>query len=100
MIPFDPAQAKHGIVLRGIDPATLQANRAELVEWRAKDQRQLIATGTARHTLIQVNCQGIILQGNHGARAAAEAGVAIDVQVVDLPYPSYGPIMSVAIVKR
>ncbi len=100
MIPFDPSQAKNGAVLRGIDPASLQSNRAELEESRVEDQRQLIATGTPRHTLILVNCQGIILQGNHGARAAAEAGTPVDVRVLDFPHPSYGPILSLPIVKR
>ena len=100
MTPFDPTQAKHGIVLKGIDPASLQSNRAELEESRLEDQRQLIAPGTPRYTLIQVNCQGIILQGNHGARAAAEAGIAIDIQVLDFPHPTYGPILSIPIIKR
>jgi hypothetical protein len=100
MTPFDPSLAKHGIVLRGVDPATLFANKPELEESRLEDQRQLIATGTPRYTLIQVNRQGIILQGNHGARAAAEAGVAIDVRVLDFPHPSFGPILTLPIVKR
>jgi hypothetical protein len=100
MTPFDPTQARHGVVLRGIDPASLQSNRPELEQSRLEDQRHLIATGTPRHTLIQVNCEGIILQGNHGARAAAEAGIAIDVRVLDFPHPSYGPILSIPIVKR
>jgi hypothetical protein len=99
MIPFDPSQAKHGVILRGIDPASLLSNKTVLEEWRINLQRQLIATGIRRHTLIQVNLDGIIIQGNHGARAAAEAGVPIEVRVIDLPHPSTGPILSIPIVK-
>jgi hypothetical protein len=99
MIPFDPKQARHGIVLHGIDPATLRSNKTELEQWRVELQRQLIADGIKRHSLIQVNCEGIILEGNHGARAAADAGVPVNVQVIDLPHPSTGSILDIPIVK-
>ena len=100
MVPFDPSQAKHGVILRGIDPATFEANRPELEESRLTTQRQLIANGIKRWTMIEVNCQGVILQGNHGVRAAAEAGVPIDVIVLDLPHPTFGPILNIPVVKR
>ena len=100
MKPFDSSQAQHGVVLHGIDPATLQSNRPELELSRLQLQHQLIASGQRRRTLIQVNRDGIIIQGNHGARAAAEMGLPIDVIVVDLPYPTCGPILSIPVVNR
>jgi phenylacetate-coenzyme A ligase PaaK-like adenylate-forming protein len=100
MQPFDPAKAIPGTVLQGIDPSTLLSNRDELEEWRLDIQRQLISAGVKRHTMIQVNTEGVIISGNHGARAAAERGMAIDVQVLDIPHPHCGPILSIPIVHR
>ena len=99
MTPFDPVQAKHRVVLQGIDAATLRSNKTFLEEWRLELQRQLIANGIKRSSLIKVNCQGIILEGNHGARVAAEMGVPVEVLVVDMPHPTTGPILQVPVVK-
>jgi hypothetical protein len=87
-------------VLTGIDPSTLLSNRPELEQSRIDSQRDLIRRGIRRHTMIQVNLDGVIIQGNHGARAAAEAGVAIDVEVVDIPHPHCGPILGIPVVPR
>lgn len=100
MRAFDPKQAVKGTVLTGIDPATLQSNREELDQSRIDTQRDLIRRGIRRQTLIQVNLDGVIIQGNHGARAAAEAGVAIDVEVIDLPHPHWGPILNIPVAPR
>lgn len=100
MQPFDPAIAIPGTVLTGIDASTLFAGRDELVQSRLEDQHHLLATNTQRATIVVVNCQGVILSGNHGSRAAAEAGVAIDIAIKDLPYPSQGPILSIPVVRR
>ena len=97
---FDPAQAKVGAVLIGIDPSSLLSNRDELELSRLDIQRQLIASGIKRHTMIQVNLQGVIVQGNHGARAAAERGLPIDIIIVDLPYPNFGPILQIPVANR
>jgi hypothetical protein len=100
MKPFDPAKAIPGSVLQGIDPATLLSNRDELERSRIDDQLELLGKGVRRWTMIQVNCEGVILSGNHGARAAAEAGVPIDVQVVDFPHAHFGPILSIPVANR
>jgi hypothetical protein len=100
MRAFDPKQAVKGTVLSGIDPSTLLSNRDELEQSRIDRQRDLIRRGIPRQTMIQVNLDGVIIQGNHGARAAAEVGVAIDVEVIDLPHPHWGPILGIAVVRR
>jgi hypothetical protein len=100
MTPFDPRNAQSGAILYDIDPASLQANRPELERSRLETQRQLIAAGIRRYSMIQVNCVGVVLNGNHGARAAAEVGVAIDVFVTDLPHLAYGPILQIPVVNR
>jgi hypothetical protein len=96
MIPFDPSKAVPGTILRGINPSTLFAGHEPLERSRIDRQHRLIVTGQTRWDMIEVNTKGVILSGNHGARAAAEANVAIDVLVVDFPQPSCGPILNVS----
>jgi hypothetical protein len=100
MQPFDPAKAIPGTMLTGVDASTLLAGRDVLIQSRLDDQHQLLATKTRRATMIVVNCQGVVLSGNHGSRAAAEAGVPIEIAIIDLPYPSQGPILSIPVVRR
>lgn len=100
MKPFDPKMAVPGAILRGIDASTLFAGREPLIQWRIADQHRLIATNTPRWDMIEVSCDGVIISGNHGARAAAEARVPVDVLVIDFPQPSYGPILSIPVIPR
>src|SRR2546425_11570620 len=95
MIPFEPGKAIPGTILRGIDASSLFAGHEPLERSRIDHQHKLIATRQARWDMIEVNTHGVILSGNHGARAAAEAGVSVDVLVVDFPLPSCGPILDV-----
>jgi hypothetical protein len=101
MSPFDSAQARPSTILRGIDPSSLLAGRDELELKRLEVQRRLLVAGAKRHTLITVNLSGVIIDGNHGAFAAAEAATQVDVQVMDFPFqPSFGPIMRLPIANR
>ena len=100
MRAFDSSLASPGVVLKDVDPSTLLSNRQELEKSRLDVQRQLIRAGTKRFSMIQVNRDGVIIQGNHGARAAAESGIPIEVEIVDLPHPHFGPILSIPVVKR
>jgi hypothetical protein len=86
--------------MAGVDPATLLANRDELESSRLQLQRQLIAAGRKRNTMIEVNRDGVIIQGNHGARAAAEMGVSVDILIVSCPHPNFGLILSIPVVSR
>lgn len=101
MTPFDSAQARPGMILRGIDPASLLAGRDELELTRLDTQRKLIVAGINRYSLITVNLTGVIIDGNHGAFAAAEAGTEVEVLVTDFPFqPSFGPIVRLPVIKR
>jgi len=101
MSPFDSAQARPGMVLRGIDPASLLAGRDELELTRLETQRKLIVAGIKRYSLITINLTGVIIDGNHGAFAAAEAGAEVEVLIMDFPFqPSLGPISQLSIAKR
>lgn len=97
MRKFDRAIAIPGTVIHDVDAASLHAGREPLFAWRIADQHQLIATGTRRWDMITVNREGVIISGNHGARAAAEAGVPVEVLVMDFPQPSCGPILDVPV---
>jgi RHS repeat-associated protein len=102
--PFDPTTAQPGQIITGVDPNTLTAGRANLVRGKLENQRQLVATGTPRATPIEVEPSGTIYDGNHGARAAAEAGRPVDVRVRDpmtsTANPGHGTIMQVPVRER
>lgn len=51
-------------------------------------QRQLLVSGTPRHTPIQVTTDGVIFDGHHAVRVAAEAGRLIEVKVIAFPQPA------------
>jgi hypothetical protein len=100
MKPFDPKLAIAGTIMGGVDASTLFAGREPLIQWRIALQHELIASKTPRWDMIKVSCEGVIISGNHGVRAAAEAGVPVDVFVIDFPQPSCGPILSVSVIPR
>ena len=100
MIPFNPALAIPGTVLRDVEAASLLAGRDLLKQGRIDDQHDLLATNTPRWDMIEVNRAGVIFSGNHGARAAAERGLPVDVLIRDLPLPSTGPILSIRVLPR
>jgi hypothetical protein len=59
----------------------------DLVIARLAFQRQLLRSGKPRLTPIQVTTDGVIFDGHHAVRAAAEDGKLIDVVVIDFPVP-------------
>ena len=88
-----PVGAPTGRTIPNIDPNSLQAGRGDLMTGRLARQQQLIEQGTPRITPIKVTPEGVIWDGNHGARAAAEAGVPVSVEVVPGPLLPKGPII-------
>ena len=65
-------------------PATdLLPSRRHLVQTRLDFQRGLLAASQSRHTPVEVAANGVIWDGHHGTRAAAEKGSTIDVKVVN-----------------
>jgi hypothetical protein len=60
-------------------------SRSDLLRGRLALQKQLLRSGTPRRTPVQVTTDGVIFDGHHAARAAAEDGKLIDVLVIDFP---------------
>jgi hypothetical protein len=73
-----------------VDPQLLLPSRLDLVRERLDFQRQLLQAGRPRRTPIQVTAEGVIWDGHHGARAAAERGLKVDVLVVAQQVPPSG----------
>lgn len=55
---------------------------------RLNVQRSLLKARTNRHTPIQVTPDGVIYDGHHAVRAAADQGVAVEVLVVNDQIPA------------
>jgi hypothetical protein len=96
-VPFDPKSVKAGETVEGTDPRTLTAGRPALIKSRLDAQRSLISQGIVRFTPIVVTTQGIVYDGNHAVRAAADMGVSITVVVVDVPAQGFGSILSLPV---
>ena len=89
----NPITAQAGTVQRGVNPAALRAgDQMRLQSSRLVIQKQLIQSGTKRYDPIIVSRQGVIYQGTHGARAAADLGTSVDVIVVDLNIQAGPPV--------
>jgi hypothetical protein len=86
----NPITAPTGQVQRGVDPNHLRPSRGDLVASRLRLQQQLRKSGQNRWTPIIVSQDGIIIDGHHAVRAAAEEGSTIDVLVSSLPVPAQG----------
>lgn len=87
----NPITALPGQTQRGIDARALLPSRPALDEHRLETQRQLRQAGSSRSSPIQVTPDGVIWDGHHGVRAAAETGSSVDVLVVDESVPAAGP---------
>jgi hypothetical protein len=72
----------------GMDPLSLLPSRNELHRARLGFQRRLVQLGTPRLTPIQVTTEGVIFDGHHAVRVAAENGTLIEVKVIDFPVPA------------
>jgi hypothetical protein len=86
----NPIVVPAGAVQKDVDPNSLLPSRSDLNRPRLDLQRQLLAGNITRFTPIQVNLEGIIWDGHHGARAAAEKGRLVDVLVIDQPITASG----------
>jgi hypothetical protein len=89
----NPITAAPGQVQTGVDPAHLLPSRGDLVRSRLENQRRLLLSGTARFSPIQVTAGGVIFDGHHMVRAAAEEGKLVDVRVVGVAQPPAGDMI-------
>jgi hypothetical protein len=86
----NPITVPPGHTQTGVDPLTLLPSRRSLERPRGGVQRALLLSGTARATAILVTPDGVIWDGHHAARAAAEDGRAVDVLVIARPARATG----------
>ena len=78
----NPIVVQPGQTQRSVDPLRLLPSRQDLIKLRIEFQRGLILAGKQRYSLIQVTEDGVIYDGHHGVRAAAEEQVNVDVLIV------------------
>lgn len=85
----------------GVDPNLLRPFRSDLLRSRLDLQIQLQTTGISRFTPIKVNLEGVIVDGHHAVRVAAELGQSVDVLVVEVDVaPSGMRILELPIQER
>jgi len=87
-IAVPPGQTQHGV-----DPARLLPSRGDLIRLRLEAQRHLLRGGMPRFTPIQVTQHGVVFDGHHMVRAAAEEGKLVDVRVVGVTQPPAGDMI-------
>jgi hypothetical protein len=95
-IPSDwqnPITTPAGQTQAGVDPARLLPSRSDLIRSRLDAQRHLLHSGTSRVSPVQVTSDGVIFDGHHMVRAAAEVGRLIDVRVVGVLQPPAGELI-------
>src|SRR5262245_9906753 len=86
----NPITGLPGKIQSGVDPNRLRPSRDGLVGRRLNVQRQLLLSGQQRFTPIVVSRDGVIIDGHHAVRAAAEGSLMVDVLVRDFPVTARG----------
>ena len=81
----NPIDVNFGQIQYSLDPHHLLPSRSDLTRGRLEFQRKLLRSGQPRFLMIQVTEEGVIVDGHHAFRAAAEEGLLIDVTVCRLP---------------
>jgi hypothetical protein len=95
----NPITVPAGQTQAGVDPGELLPSRSDLIRTRLDLQRQLLVSRTPRQTPIQVTTDGVIFDGHHAVRAAAEMGRLIDVKVIAFPQaPTADSILDLPVV--
>jgi len=80
----NPITTPAGQMQTGVDPRLLLPGRHDLNRVRLEFQRSLQQAGQKRYTPIRVTRGGVIYDGHHAVRAAAEDGRTVDVLVVGI----------------
>jgi len=79
----NPIRVPPGQWQYGVDPLQLLSGRRDLIQWRLDLQQGLLNTNTPREDPIVVTADGVIWDGHHAIRIAAETGRTVDVFVTD-----------------
>ena len=85
-----PITAQPGQTQVGVDACSLLPSRIDLEQWRLDLQSALRQAGTPRSTPIRVTTQGVIWDGHHAVRLAAERGETVDVRIIPILVPPSG----------
>lgn len=94
----NPITAAAGQFQSNVNPMALLPSRHNLSKVRLDMQKALLDAGIARHTPIQVTTDGIIWDGHHALRIAADIGITVTVKVVKLKLiPSAGSILDLPV---
>jgi len=86
----NPITVHPGKMQYAVDPCLLLPSRGDLDHRRLVVQRGLLQTGQPRFSPIQVTPEGVIWDGHHAIRVAADANQTVDVLVVDVQVPAVG----------
>jgi hypothetical protein len=79
----NPITAPLGQYQTNVNPLSLLPSRKDLSQVRLDIQKALLDAGSERHTPIQVTVDGVIWDGHHAVRIAAERGIEVTVRVVN-----------------
>ena len=79
-----PITVTPGQLQSNFDPLLLLPIRSDLSQVRLDMQQALLDAGTKRSTPIEVTPDGVIWDGHHAVRIAAEHGLPITVKVVNV----------------
>ena len=76
-----------------VDPKVLLPSRPDLRCSRQETQRRLLLDGVARYTPVKATSAGVIFDGHHIVRAAAEEGMLIDVSIIGIAQAPVGEVI-------
>jgi hypothetical protein len=80
----NPITALPGQLQANVNPLHLLPSRVDLSQARLDIQRALLDAGIERGTPVEVTSDGVIWDGHHAVRVAADKGILITVKVVRL----------------
>ncbi len=79
-----PIRVMPGQFQSNVDPLLLLPSRSDLSQVRLDMQQALLDAGVQRNRTIEVTPDGVIWDGHHAVRIAAEKGLPITVKVVNV----------------
>lgn len=95
---MNPITAQSGQLQASVDPLLLLPSRSDLSQVRLDMQQALLEAGTERNTPIEVTPDGVIWDGHHAVRIAAEKGLLVTVKVVNVKLnPTVSSIMALPV---
>jgi hypothetical protein len=79
-----PITVQPGQLQANVNPLSLLPSRLDLLQVRLDIQKALLDAGIERHTPIRVTVEGVVWDGHHAIRIAAERKFDVTVKVVNL----------------